>query len=95
MPTLPNKIATTDKCLQNNNTHDAYLVLNNRMMVRTHIVCFERHEVVVSSLLHGVDLLALFKLFQGAHLTTILHHKFIPNKLINTTQGQYSFCLVH
>ena len=40
-----------------------------------YLVCFERHEVVVSSLLLYVVFLALLKISWRAHLATVLHNE--------------------
>ena len=46
------------------------------VLLMFYLVCFERHEVVVSSLLLYVVFLALLKISWRAHLTTVLHNKY-------------------
>ena len=46
------------------------------VLLMFYLVCFERHEVVVSSLLLHVVFLALLKISWRAHLTTVLHNKY-------------------
>ena len=46
------------------------------VLLMFYLVCFERHEVVVSSFLLHIVFLALLKISWCAHLTTVLHNKY-------------------